>query len=138
MNLRKLAEDYIRRAEVRLESAKMALRSRDFPDVVRFSQESVELSLKAALRAYGVECAKEHDVGEVLVSVSERFPEWFREKAEDFAEISSDLASKRSAALYGLELEGKGPAELLGREEAVRALEDAERVVGAAMKLLRE
>jgi HEPN domain-containing protein len=138
MNLRKLAEDYLRRAEVRVESAKNALRTKDYPDVIRFSQEGVELSLKAALRAFGVEYAKDHDVGEVLRSVSTRFPPWFRQELEFFAKVSADLASKGAVAMYGLELEGKGPDQIFGADDARRAFDDAKKVLRAVRKLLKE
>jgi len=137
LNLRKLAEDYLRRAEVRHESAGVAMKSKDYPDVIRFSQEAVELSLKASLRAYGVEYPKEHDVGEVLLNVSERFPQWFRDEVGYMASVSADLASKRAAAMYGLEISGKGPSELFGLEDATKALDDANRVLGAVKRLLR-
>jgi len=65
MKLGELARDYLRRAEVRVRSAAGATASKDYPDAVRFSQEAVELSLKAALRAFGLEYPKEQDVGGV-------------------------------------------------------------------------
>jgi HEPN domain-containing protein len=138
VNLRTLAEDYLRRAEVRVESAKNALTTRDYPDVIRFSQEGVELSLKAALRAFGVEYAKEHDVSEVLRSVSKRFPLWFRQELDYFANVSADLASKRAVAMYGLELEGKGPSQIFGEDDASRAFEDAKKVLRAVKRLVKE
>lgn len=138
MNLRVLAEDYLRRAQVRLNSAKNALESGDLPDVVRFSQEAVELSLKASLRAFGVEYPKEHDVGEVLRSVASRFPPWFRQEVDRLAEISGELASKRAAALYGLEVEGKAPGQLFGEDDATGALEKAGFTFNAAKKLLEQ
>jgi len=65
MKLGELARDYLRRAEVRVRSVAGATASKDYPDAVRFSQEAVELSLKAALRAFGLEYPKEQDVGGV-------------------------------------------------------------------------
>ena len=137
MKLGELARDYLRRAEVRVRSAAGATSSKDYPDAVRFSQEAVELSLKAALRAYGVEYPKEHDVGGVLRSVRERYPKWFQEKIDELAEVSGDLASKRALAMYGLEAAGKSPSELFGEEQAAKALSEAEVVVRLVEKLLR-
>jgi HEPN domain-containing protein len=138
VNLRELADDYLRRAQVRLRSAKSAFESGDFPDVIRFSQEAVELSLKASLRAWGVEYPKEHDVGEVLISVADRFPPWFREEVDHLAEVSGQLASKRAAAMYGLEVEGKAPGQLFGKDEATGALEEAGTTFDAARQLLKQ
>ena len=136
MKLGELARDYLRRAEVRVKSAQGATASKDYPDAVRFSQEAVELSLKAALRGFGIEYPKEHDVGGVLRSVGERYPKWFREKIDELAEISADLASKRALAMYGLEAAGKSPSELFGEEQAVKALGEAKTVVRLVGKLL--
>jgi HEPN domain-containing protein len=138
MKLSELARDSLRRAGVRVKSASGAIASKDYPDAVRFSQEAVELSLKAALRAFGVEYPKEHDVGGVLRSVGERYPTWFREKIEELAEVSADLASKRSLAMYGLEAAGKSPSELFGEEQAAKAIGEAKMVVGLVEKLLRK
>src|SRR2546425_4820350 len=138
MNLRELARDSLRRAEVRGKSAASATASKDYPDAVRFSQEAVELSLKAALRAYGVEYPKEHDVGGVLRSVRERYPKWFQEKIDELAEVSGDLASKRALAMYGLEAAGKSSSELFGEKDAAKALGEARLVAGLVEKLLRK
>lgn len=138
MNLRRLAEDYLRRAEVRVESAKNAMRTQDFPDTVRFSQEAVELSLKACLRASGVEYAKEHDVGEVLKNVSGRFPAWFREEVDRLAEVSADLAGKRAAAMYGLEVEGKTAGEIFEKQDAQDALRDSRDVLKKVKRLMTD
>jgi len=91
-----LARDYLRRAEARLASARYALNQGYYPEVVRYSQECVELSLKACLRLVGVEYPKVHDVGDVLRAESMRFPSWFREEVDRLAEISRDLAEKRA------------------------------------------
>jgi HEPN domain-containing protein len=136
LNLKSLAVDYLRRAEMRVKSARLALDSSSYPDVVRFGQEAVELSLKASLRAFGVEYPKEHDVGEVLQREEDRFPPWFKALSEHLAEVSADLAAKRAAAMYGLEAGGKPPGELFQEEDAKRALTDAEEVLAAARRLV--
>ena len=132
-----LARDYLKRAEVRVRIAAGAAASKDFPDAVRFSQEAVELSLKAALRAFGVEYPKEHDVGGVLRIVGDRYPKWFQEKIDELAEVSADLASKTALAMYGLEAAGKSPSELFGEKEAAKALGEAKMVFRLVEKLLR-
>jgi len=55
LELAKFARDYLKRGEERTRAAGEALRRRSFPEVIRFSQESTELSLKAALRLKGIE-----------------------------------------------------------------------------------
>jgi len=133
-----LARDYLRRAEARLISARYALEKGYYPEVVRYSQECVELSLKACLRLVGVEYPKVHDVGDILRAESERFPGWFREEVDRLAEISRDLAEKRAPSMYGVEVAGKSPEELFNKDDAVKALEDAELVHKLARSLLEQ
>jgi len=138
MRLAKLAEDYFKRATVRIKSAELAYSEKSYPDVVRYSQECVELSLKAALRAVGVEYPKEHDVSRILKAVKDRFPEWFRKEIEKVGEISRELADKRSPSLYGIESLGKTAADIFGKEDAEKALSDAKYVSDTVRKLLLE
>jgi len=77
LQLLRIARSYLRQAEARLEDARDALSEGNYPYAVRLSQECVELSLKAALKAVGIDYPKVHDVSDVLEVVSERFPEWF-------------------------------------------------------------
>jgi len=138
VKLAKLAEDYCRRAKIRIKSAELAYSDKSYPDVVRYGQECVELSLKAALRAVGVEYPKEHDVGRVLRAVKDRFPEWFRMEAGKLGEISRDLADKRAPSLYGIESSGKAPSDIFDRDDAEKALSDAKYVLNIVGKLLME
>ncbi len=138
MRLAKLAEDYFKRARIRIKSAELALSEESYPDVVRYSQECVELSLKAALRAVGVEYPKEHDVGRILRAVKERFPEWFRGEVERLSEVSRDLVDKRAPSLYGIESLNKAPSDIFDRNDAEKALSDAKYVLNTISKLLLE
>ncbi len=138
MRMDSLVRDYLRRAEARLVSAQYALNHGYYPDVVRYSQECVELSLKACLRLVGVEYPKVHDVGDVLRAESMRFPSWFREEIDRLAETSRDLAEKRAPSMYGVEAAGKSPEELFNKNDAEKALRDAEAVHKLAKRLLEE
>ncbi|MCD6312192.1 MAG: HEPN domain-containing protein [Thaumarchaeota archaeon] len=131
-----LAKDYLRGARARLIAAEDATKRGDYPETVRYSQECVELSLKACLRMAGVEYPKVHDVGGVLKAESSRFPSWFRKHVERLAEISRDLAEKRAPSMYGIEAAGKTPGELFGQEDAEEALEAAKYVHELARKLI--
>ena len=133
-----LARDYLKRAEARLVIAEEAFKRGYYPEAVRYSQECVELSLKACLRMVGIEYPKVHDVGGVLEAESARFPEWFREQIERLAEISRNLAEKRSPSMYGIEAAGKTPGELFGEREAEEALRNAKQVHQLARQLIEE
>jgi len=132
-----LAEDYVKRAGSRLTDAKSALERGDYPEVVRYSQEAVELSLKACLRLIGVEYPKVHDVGDVLKLYPSRFPAWMRGELNKLAEISRDLAEKRAPSMYGVEALGKPASQLFTLREAGDALEKAKYVHAIAFKLLK-
>ncbi|MEM0117173.1 MAG: HEPN domain-containing protein [Conexivisphaerales archaeon] len=138
MDMFRLAADYLRGARSRLKDAESALRRGDYPEVVRYSQEAVELSLKACLRLIGVEYPKVHDVSDELNINSSRFPSWFSERVEELAVISAELANKRAASMYGVEAAGKGPSDLFDRKEADLSLKQARKVYENAEKLYKE
>ena len=58
-----LAASYILKARKRLKALDVLFAEEAYSDVVREAQEIVELALKGALRAIGVEPPKIHDVG---------------------------------------------------------------------------
>jgi HEPN domain-containing protein len=68
MRNRDLAADHLRRAGARLRALDMLFESGSWADVVRESQEVVELTLKGLLRAYGVDPPRIHDVADVLLA----------------------------------------------------------------------
>ena len=120
-----LARDYLERARNRLIDASSALKRGAFPEVVRYSQECVELCLKAVLRIVGIEYPKVHDVGDVLEINADKFPKWFRINIPKLRRISAELAQKRGPSLYGIERLGKPPSEIFGREDAEDSLKKA-------------
>ena len=122
MRMERLAADYLRRARSRIIDAETAIRRGDYPEVVRYSQEAVELSLKACLRLVGIEYPKVHHVGDMLKLNRDRFPEWFRGLIDEMDKASTELALKRAPSMYGLELAGKGPGEPFDIEEATKSL----------------
>jgi HEPN domain-containing protein len=55
MNSVNMARAYLKQAQERLKHAREALENGNYPYVIRQSQETVELSLKATLRLVGIE-----------------------------------------------------------------------------------
>jgi len=96
-------------------------------DVVRESQETVELALKGLLRHAGVEPPRVHDVSEVLLAERNRLPEALQPEVERLAGISRELRRDRELAFYGAE--DLTPSGFYTREDAERALSAARRVV---------
>jgi HEPN domain-containing protein len=131
--LLKVARAYLRQAEARLKDAREALQEGNYPYAVRLSQECVEMSLKAVLKAVGIEYPKIHDVSEILVDVRDRFPEWFKAELEFLRESSKTLTKKREISLYGGEEAFLSPEEVISRRDA----EDATQRAGKTHELCK-
>jgi len=126
-----LAADHVRRAEIRLEALDVLFDRKSWADVVRESQEVVELALKGLLRAHGVEPPRIHDVSDVLLAERRRFSDSLQEKLDDLASISRELRRDRELAFYGAE--DLTPSGFYSRSDAERARDGARRTVGAVL-----
>ncbi|TVR57727.1 MAG: HEPN domain-containing protein [Gemmatimonadales bacterium] len=124
-----LARDYIRRASIRLEVLDLLFRAESWADVVRESQEVVELALKALLRSHGIDPPGLHDVSEVLLAERTRFPEPLQEELPALAEISRQFRRDLELAFYGAE--DLTPSGFYSEADAREAREWARRVVRA-------
>lgn len=138
MQLLKIAKSYLRQATARLEDAQKACSGGNYPYAVRLSQECVELSLKAVLKAVGIEYPKVHDVSDVLLEVKERFPNWFRAEIEYLCESSRILFRKREPSLYGGEEAFLSPDEVINSNDAEDATKRAEKTCKLCEKLLTQ
>jgi HEPN domain-containing protein len=127
MRNRDLAADYVRRAAARLRAVDVLFDAKSWADVVRESQEVVELALKGALRSLGVEAPRIHDVSDVLLAERERLPEPLRREADRVAAISRDLRRDRELAFYGAE--DLTPSDFYSESDATRARSGAGLVV---------
>ena len=124
-----LARDYIGRASVRLRSLDVLFDGESWADVVRESQEIVELALKALLRVSGIDPPRIHDVSGVILAERERLPVEIHSDLEALANISRQLRRDRELAFYGAE--DPTPAGFYSREDAEEARKGAHRVVEA-------
>lgn len=122
-----LARDHIRRAAIRLKALEVLYDEESWPDVVRESQELVELALKALLRASGIQPPRVHDVSELLLSHRERLPEELHPELDGLAEASRQLRRDRELAFYGAE--DLTPSGFYSRADAERARDAARSVV---------
>ncbi|MDH3524234.1 MAG: HEPN domain-containing protein [Acidobacteriota bacterium] len=118
-----LAADYVRRAAVRLEALEVLYGAASWADVVRESQEIVELTLKGLLRSCGVDPPRLHDVSDVLRAESERLPAELRDRLDSLSEISRDLRRDRELAFYGAE--DLTPSGFYTEKDASRARDGA-------------
>jgi HEPN domain-containing protein len=124
MRNRGLAGDHVHRAEARLRAIEVLFEAKSWADVVRESQEVVELALKGLLRAFGIDAPRIHDVSDVLIEQRARFPETLRKDIGRLAAISKQLRRDRELAFYGTE--DLTPSEFYSREDAVGAMEGAQ------------
>ena len=134
MKNRDLAEDYIRRAAVRLRALDVLFEAESWADVVRESQEAVELALKGLLRRVGVEAPRLHDVSDVLLAERTRLPPALATRVEELAAVSRGLRRDRELAFYGAE--DLTPSTFYSRDDATKALDGARLVVSAVLPMI--
>ena len=134
----RLARGYLRRGRARRQALDTLMRTESFADVVRESQEVVELLLKGALRFAGIDPPKRHDVRSALLRALDRFPPDLRDELRELAQASSRLAEERAQALYGDEEAMIDASELFTAEDGHRALSVVDRVLVVCSRLLGE
>jgi HEPN domain-containing protein len=127
MRNRDLAADHLRRAGARLKALDVLHENRSWADVVRESQEIVELALKGLLRASGVEPPRIHDVADVLLAERDRLPKDVAPHVDRLAAISRALRRDRELAFYGAE--DLTPSSFYRESDAVIARDCARDVV---------
>ena len=129
-----LADSYLEKAQARLKTLDVLMAERAYSDVVRESQEIIELALKAMLRQVGVEPPKWHDVGPMLVEHRDRLPEVVAQHVDRLAAISARLRKDRELAFYG-DIDFI-PTERYAVEDASKARDEARFVVETASGLI--
>ncbi len=122
-----LVRDYLDRSAARIKAIEVLWVEKSWADVVRESQEVVELSLKALLRHVAIEVPRIHDVGSILLDNRARLPETLRPEAEKLAAISRRLRRDRELAFDGSE--DLTPSEFYRSEDASEAKTQARWVV---------
>jgi len=133
----RLAADYVQRAEIRVEALDVFFEAESWADVVRESQEIVELALKGLLREYGVAPPRVHDVSDVLLADRERLPEELGdEDVERLVAVSRELRRDRELAFYGAE--DLTPSDFYSRTDAERARQGARDTVALVRPLVSD
>ena len=126
----KLALDYLIRGRKRLKAVALLLAEEAFPDVVRESQEVVELLLKAVLRSFGIAAPFSHDLSESFADNASRLPTEVQRLIPRWTEISKHLRKDRELAFYGSE--DITPSTFYTRADAERAMRMAEEILSTA------
>jgi hypothetical protein len=124
---RDLARDYVLRARSRLRAIDALFAEKAWADVVRESQEAVELALKGLLRRANAEPPRIHDVSDVLRESSASLPRGAAAHLDELCDISRDLRRDRELALHGSE--DLTPSDFYREQDAREARRKARRVV---------
>jgi HEPN domain-containing protein len=132
MHNHELSADYVRRASARLKAIDVLFDLESWPDVVRESQEAVELALKGLLRASGIEPPRVHDVSDLLRLERDRLPATVLADVETLAEASRRLRRDRELAFSGAE--DLTPSGFYSKTDAGVARDDARFVVKAVRR----
>jgi HEPN domain-containing protein len=127
MQNRELALDYLTRAAIRLRALAVLYEAASWADVVRESQEIVELTLKGLLRSCGVSPPRVHDVSDVLVAERERLPGALQAHVDTMVRVSRRMRRDRELAFYGAE--DLTPSGFYSEDDARTARDDAAALV---------
>lgn len=127
MNNKLLYKDYIIRADGRLKAVETLFLEELWADVVRESQEVVELALKGLLRFLHIEVPRIHDVSAVLEDNRIKLPKVILDSLEQISDISQNLRRDRELAFYGSE--DVTPHEFYKKKHALAAKDSARTVV---------
>jgi HEPN domain-containing protein len=126
----KLPRDYLVRSRKRLKAIGLLIEEEAFPDVVRESQEVVELLLKAVLRSFGIPVPFGYDVSEALAEYGWRLPSEAGAHVPRWAQIFRNLRRSRELAFYGSE--DVTPSTFYTRADAEEAKAMAEEILVTA------
>lgn len=129
-----LAQSYLTKARVRLRILPVLLDADAFSDVIRESQEVVELALKGMLRQVGIDPPHWHDVGSLLREYASRFEAASSDQIDRLATASAWLRKEREFSFYG-DVDFI-PTEQYTRDAAERGIADAEFAVAIAARVI--
>jgi hypothetical protein len=122
-----LAFDYLKRARSRIRAIEVLMEERSWADVVRESQEAVEILLKGLLRFHLIDAPQVHDVSPVLDANRDRLSSMPAGELDELIRISRNLRRDRELAFYGSE--DLTPSEFYTHADADSALASARKVL---------
>lgn len=134
MTTNQLAAGYFRKCTDRMAALRVLLDRDAHSDVVRESQEIVELALKGVLRAVGIDPPKWHDVGDLLLEHATRYPVLTHDELKRLAAGSKSLRKEREFSFYG-DIDFIPTAEY-DRADAERAFAEAQASTDALGRVL--
>lgn len=96
-----LWQDYFHRAKIRRKILTVLMAHQAYADIMRESQELVELLLKGLLRRAGIDPPKWHDVGKILEEQQQKLPNEIVINLKRIMTLSSHLRKEREISFYG-------------------------------------
>ncbi|HMO18192.1 MAG TPA: HEPN domain-containing protein [Oligoflexia bacterium] len=130
-----LVSDYLKRAEDRLDAVDLLHRKKSWANVVRESQEIVELCLKAYLRDINIEVPRIHDVSGTLQDNKGLLTGEVSKNLKKIIMISKSLRRDREIAFYGTE--DLTPSEFYSEEDADQACEYAKFIFNTVLRSVK-
>jgi len=129
-----LAAGYLKKSEDRLAMMEVLMNRQAWSDVIRESQEIMELALKGVLRAIGIDPPKWHDVGGLLLEYGKRIPQLSETQIKELAEASKMLRKEREFSFYG-DVDFI-PTDQYDKEDAAQAFAYARQATAALKSVL--
>lgn len=134
MTTDQLARSYLKKCEDRLAALRVLMEREAHSDVIRESQEVVELALKGLLRSAGIDPPKWHDVSALLLEHRSAFPGIDTDVLHGLAAASQRLRKEREFSFYG-DIDFI-PTDAYTKEDATEAMEDAARATRALQSVI--
>ena len=131
----KLANAYFTKFLVRVEVLSEYQKRKAYSDVIRESQEALELFLKALLRVMGWSPSFSHDPGKELSELTKKVPSEFSPITADLIEWSRKLRRERELSYYGAA--DFIPTEEYTEKEALNALKFLQDVSSRLTRFLK-
>jgi hypothetical protein len=122
-----LAADHMARAEARMLAIDTLFEAESWADVVRESQEVVELALKGLMRWAGMDPLPDRETGETLLAGRKQLPAALGAELPGLAEVARRLRRDRDLAFYGSH--DVTPWEFYRRQDAETARKAARRTL---------
>lgn len=135
MTFQSLAESYLKKSMARFDILEILLNKDDYSDVIRESQEVVELCLKGILRQVGIEPPKFHDVSGFLLEYREKFPQINDVDIKKVVDISKKLRKEREISFYG-DVDFI-PTESYTKSDALEAIKSAKFILELAKTIIK-
>lgn len=136
MSPKDLPQAYLKKCVSRLKALASMMSDENYSDVVRGSQEVVELCSKGALRIATIDPPHRHDVAEELKLAGKRLGDTHTKTISDLVTANHWLRREREMAFYGAD--DFDPTEGYSKTDADRAIEYAQLAVTFLGTLLKD